>query len=76
MFIRINLDKVLAKRRMTAYELSERIGVPETSLSMLKKSIMRDPRFRIIEKICNELQVSPEDILNFEKENKYNLKIA
>ncbi len=76
MFIRVNLDKALAKRKMTTAELSARIGVPESNISMLRKSVMKDPRFKMIEKICNELQVSPNELFDFEKENRYKYRIV
>jgi putative transcriptional regulator len=76
MILKINIDQALAKRRMTTTELSERLGIPEANLSMLRKSFMRDPRFRMVEKICTELQILPEDILSFERENEYGYKIV
>ena len=76
MFIRISLDKALAKRKMTTAELSTRIGVPESNISLLKKSVLKDPRLKMIEKICNELQVSPGELFDYEKENRYKYRIV
>ncbi|MCF8230020.1 MAG: helix-turn-helix domain-containing protein [Bacteroidales bacterium] len=76
MFIRINLDKALAKRKMTTAELSTRIDVPESNISLLKKSVLKDPRLKMIEKICNKLQVSPGELFDYEKENRYKYRIV
>lgn len=76
MVIKINLEKALAKRRMTVSELSDRVGVSETNLELLKKILFKDPRFRMVEKICNELHIQPDEILDIERDKAYTYHIT
>ena len=64
-----NLDVMLAKRKMTLTELSERIGITIANLSILKKGKARAVRFTTLEAICRELDCQPGDILSYEAEN-------
>ena len=64
-----NLDVMLAKRKMTLTELSERIGITIANLSILKKGKARAVRFTTLEAICRELDCQPGDILSYEPEN-------
>lgn len=64
-----NLDVMLAKRKMTLTELSERIGITIANLSILKKGKARAIRFTTLEAICRELDCQPGDILSYEPEN-------
>ena len=60
-----NLDVMLAKRKMTLTELSERIGITIANLSILKKGKARAIRFTTLEAICRELDCQPGDILSY-----------
>lgn len=59
----VNLDVVLAKRKMRSKELAERIGITEQNVSLLKSGKVRGIRFETLEKICEVLQCQPGDIL-------------
>lgn len=66
MGIRINLDVELAKNKMSLTELSERVGVSMTNLSLLKTGKVKAIRFSTLEAICRELGCQPGDILVYE----------
>ena len=68
MNIRINLDIELAKKKMSLTELSHRIGVSMTNLSLLKNGKVKAIRFSTLEAICDALDCQPGDILAYEKE--------
>ncbi len=61
-----NLDVMLAKRKMTLTELSERINITMANLSILKKGKARAIRFTTLEAICRELDCQPGDLLEYE----------
>jgi len=61
----VNLDVVLAQRKMRSRELAQRIGISEVNLSLLKTGRVKGLRFETLEKICAELQCQPGDILAF-----------
>ena len=61
----VNLDIMLAKRKMRSKELAERIGITEQNLSLLKSGKVRGVRFETLSAICNELQCQPGDLLEF-----------
>jgi putative transcriptional regulator len=63
-----NLDVMLAKRKMTLTELSERINITMANLSILKKGKARAIRFTTLEAICKELECQPGDILEYREE--------
>ena len=65
MGIKVKLDTVLARRRMTLTQLSERIGVTPANLSILKTGKGRAVRFSTLEAICHELNCQPGDILEY-----------
>ena len=65
MAIITNLDVMLAKRKMSLTELSERINITMANLSILKKGKARAIRFSTLEAICRELDCQPADILEF-----------
>ena len=65
MTIVINLDVMLAKRKMRSKELAEKIGITEQNLSILKTGRAKAIRFVTLEAICHELQCQPGDILEF-----------
>ena len=62
----VNLDIVLAERKMKLKDLSEKVGVSVVNLSILKQSKARAIRFSTLEAICEVLQCQPGDILSFE----------
>ena len=59
----VNLDVMLAKRKMSSGELAERIGITPANLSILKTGKARAIRFSTLESICKELSCQPADIL-------------
>jgi putative transcriptional regulator len=61
----VNLDVMLAKRKMRSRELAERIGIAEPNVSLLKSGKVKGIRFDTLESICNVLQCQPGDILEF-----------
>lgn len=63
-----NLDTVLAKRRMSLTELSERVDITIANLSILKSGKARAIRFSTLEAICKELKCKPGDILDYTAE--------
>jgi putative transcriptional regulator len=67
MGIKVKLDTVLARRRMTLTQLSERIGVTPANLSILKTGKGRAVRFSTLEAICHELNCQPGDIFEYEE---------
>ncbi len=68
MAITITLDVMLAKRKMRLTELSERVGISVTNLSLLKTGRVKGIRFATLEAICAELECQPGDILVYEPE--------
>ena len=63
MAITVKLDLMLVKRKMTLTELSSRIGISITNLSLLKTGKVRGIRFATLDAICRELECRPGDIL-------------
>ena len=63
--IEINLDIVLATRRMTSLELAEKIGITQANLSVLKTGKARAVRFSTLESICEVLECPPGGIIKF-----------
>ncbi len=61
--IAVNLDLMLVKRKMTLTELSRRIGISVTNLSLLKTGKVRGIRFATLDAICRELECHPGDLL-------------
>lgn len=66
--IRVNLDVMLARRKMTLTQLSERVGVTLANLSILKNGRARAVRFTTLAAICHELDCQPGDLLEYELE--------
>ncbi len=66
----VNLDVMLAKRKMRSNELAERIGITSQNLSILKTGRARAVRFDTLEKICAVLECQPGDLLEFSQEEK------
>jgi len=61
----VNLDVMLARRKMRSKELAERIGITEQNVSLLKSGKVRGMRFDTLSRICETLQCQPGDILEF-----------
>lgn len=66
MAIIVNLDVMLAIRKMSLTELSERVGITMANLSVLKSGKAKAIRFSTLEAICKELNCKPGDILDYE----------
>ncbi|MFD2147122.1 helix-turn-helix domain-containing protein [Mucilaginibacter antarcticus] len=64
----VNLDVMMAKRKMSLTELSERVGITMANLSILKTGKAKAVRLETLEAICNILDCQPGDILEFVKE--------
>ncbi len=60
----VNLDVMLAKRKMKSNELADKIGITTANLSILKTGKAKAIRFTTLEAICKELDCQPGDILN------------
>jgi putative transcriptional regulator len=65
----VNLDVMMAKRKMSLNELSEKVGLTVSNLSILKTGKAKAIRFSTLEAICNILDCQPGDILENVKEN-------
>ena len=64
----VNLDVMLAKRKMRSNELAERIGITTANLSILKTGKAKAIRFSTLELICEILECQPGDIMEFKKD--------
>jgi putative transcriptional regulator len=64
----INLDVILARRRLSSGELAQRVGITPANLSILKTGKARAVRFSTLEAICRELDCQPGDILEYRDE--------
>ena len=65
----VNLDVMLARRKMRSRELAERVGITEQNISLLKSGKVKGVRFETLEKICEALDCQPGDILVYADEN-------
>ena len=68
MAVIINLDVMLAKRKMTSLELAQRIGLTPANLSILKTGKAKAVRMSTMEAICRELQCQPGDLLAYQED--------
>lgn len=68
MAILVNLDVMMAKRKISSSELSEKIGITMANLSILKNNKCRAVRFSTLSKICEVLECQPGDILEYREE--------
>ena len=66
----LRLDRVMADRKMSLNELSERVGVANVNLSKLKNGRVSAIRFSTLEAICEVLDCQPGDILEYQREDK------
>lgn len=64
----VNVDVMLAKRKMSASELAEKVGITLTNLSILKTNKAKAIRFSTLEAICKALDCQPGDILEYKPE--------
>jgi putative transcriptional regulator len=63
----VNLDVMLARRKMRSKELAERIGITEQNVSLLKSGKVKGVRFDTLARICEVLDCQPGDILEFRR---------
>ncbi len=68
MAIIVNLDVMMAKRKITLGDLADRIGITPPNLSILKTGKAKAIRFSTLEAICKELDCQPADILEFKED--------
>ena len=68
MAIIVNLDVMMAKRKISSGELAEKIGITQANLSILKTGKAKAVRFSTLEEICRVLDCQPGDILEYRKE--------
>ncbi|MBQ7741152.1 MAG: helix-turn-helix transcriptional regulator [Eubacterium sp.] len=61
----VNLDVMLAKRKMSSLELANKIGITQANLSILKTGKAKAIRFSTLDAICRELDCQPADILEY-----------
>ncbi len=64
----VNLDVMMAKRKISSTELSEKIGITPANLSVLKTGKAKAVRFSTLDKICETLECQPGDILEWQSE--------
>ena len=72
MAIIVNLDVMMAKRKMSATELSREVGITLPNLSILKTNKAKAIRFSTLDAICRALQCQPSDILEYVKTDEVN----
>ncbi len=65
MAIVINLDVMMAKRKIKGKQLAEKIGITEPNLSLLRNSKVKGIRFSTLDKICQALECQPGDIMEY-----------
>ena len=70
----VNLDVMMAKRKISLNELSERVNITTANLSILKTGKAKAIRFSTLEAICKELQCQPGDILEWVNSNTNSTK--
>ncbi len=70
MGIIINLDVMMAKRKISLQELSDKIGITQANLSILKNNKGKAIRFSTLDKICEVLDCKPCDIIDYERDEK------
>lgn len=71
MAIRIDLDVMMAKRKISLGELASRVGITQANLSVLKNNKAKAVRFSTLDAICRELNCAPGDILVYDKEENH-----
>lgn len=68
MSIRVNIDIMMAKRKISAGELSEKVGITPANLSILKNDKAKAIRFSTLEALCEALDCQPADLLEYVKD--------
>ena len=63
----VNLDVMMAKRKISSQELAEKVGITQANLSILKTNKGKAIRFSTLDKICEALECRPGEILDYEK---------
>ena len=69
MSIIVNVDVMMAKRKMSSQELADRIGITQANLSILKTGKAKAIRFSTLEAICKALDCQPGDILEYKEDD-------
>ena len=69
MAIVVNLDVMLAKRKVKSKDLADAVGISETNLSLLKQGRVKGVRFNTLEAICKALDCQPGDLLEYRAES-------
>ena len=72
MGIYVNIDVMLAKRKMSVTELSEKVGITMANISILKNGKAKAIRFATLNKLCEVLECQPGDILEYKKDGEKN----
>lgn len=75
MGIIINLDVIMAKRKISSGELAGRIGITPANLSILKTGKARAVRFSTLERICRALRCQPGDILEYRSDRDEDISV-
>lgn len=70
MAIIVNLDVMLAKRKVKSKDLADAVGITVQNISLLKSGKVKGIRFNTLEAICDYLDCSPGDILEYRRENE------
>ena len=70
MSIIVNVDVMMAKRKMSSQELAERIGITPANLSILKTGKAKAVRFSTLEAICKALDCQPGDVLEYREDEE------
>lgn len=74
MAIIINIDVMLAKRKMSVTQLTDKVGITMANLSILKNGKVKAIRFSTLEAVCKALDCQPGDILEYQSDKKPNSK--
>ncbi len=64
----VNIDVMMARRKMSAGQLAEKVGITPANLSILKNNKAKAIRFSTLEALCRALDCKPADLLDFEEE--------
>lgn len=67
MAIIVNIDVLLAKRKMSVTELADRVGITIANMSVLKNGKAKAIRFSTLEAVCNALECQPGDVLEYRR---------
>jgi putative transcriptional regulator len=76
MAIIVNMDVMMAKRKMSLNELSETVNITLANLSKLKTGKVKAIRFSTLEAVCEALDCQPADILEYSKEEKNKIQVS